>query len=48
MSDTNEVPYTKHSRRKSLQAIAIIGGMFLFVIVVFGMLFGAGHFLEGS
>lgn len=48
MSDANKVPYTERSRRKSVQAVAIISGMFLFVVVVFGMLFVAGNFLEGS
>ncbi len=37
--------YLRRDRRQSVQTIAVIAGLILFICVVFGTLFGAAQFI---
>lgn len=37
--------YKAHGRRRSMQTVAVIAGLMLFICVVFGGLFGAAQFI---
>ncbi len=50
MPDTPQDPatpraYSEQAKRQSFQTIAIIAGLILFIMVVFGFLFGAGRLI---
>ncbi len=39
------VDYSDRAKRQSFQTIAIIAGLIVFIMVVFGFLFGAGRLI---